>query len=98
MKVNLSYYSSPFPVDNTVIELQNKDGKQLTTITGQHFWHPETDKKRNKYGGFDSGSEPHFIIIRANGITEVIEHKGGPTFNVTDDPKLMKQAIEIDRK
>lgn len=96
--VYLAYYSSPLPVDNAVIQLRSKDGKPLVSITGQHFWHPETEKKRNKYGGFDPGSEPHFVIIRAKGITEVIEHKGGPTFNVSDDLTLIKQAIDIDRK
>jgi len=35
--------------------------------------------------------------IRANGITEVIEHIRSPTFRVIDDPALLKAAVEAKR-
>src|SRR5688500_1073397 len=45
--VQLSYYVPPFPVDNTVIEFLDRNGKSLSTITGQHCWHPVMEQKKN---------------------------------------------------
>lgn len=39
---------------------------------------------------FDPHSYPHYVIVSANGIVEVIEHrKMEPVFYVTDDPSII---------
>jgi len=52
------------------------------------------NKKRNKVGGFDPDSYPHYVYVRAKGVLEVIEHTRGPTFKIADDPALVKAATE----
>lgn len=94
LTVELTYYVPPFPVDDAVIELVHKSLGTLTKITGEVCWHPVMEAKKNKYGGFDSDSYPHYVYIRANGIVEVIEHVQGPTFRIKDDPGLLKAALE----
>jgi hypothetical protein len=97
LTVRIRYYVPPFSVDNTEIELLGKNGATLFKTTGEHCWHPVMEAKKNKYGGFDPGSEPHYVYIRANGALEVVEHVRGPTFRITDDPMLIKQASEATR-
>lgn len=92
--VTLKYYAPLVPVDDAVLDLTRENGEILSEVTGQRCWHPEMKKKRNQYGGFDPESYPHYVYIRANGIVEVIEHTRGPTFRITDDPKLLKEALE----
>lgn len=95
--VELTYYSSPVPVDNAVFELVDRKGKKLSQVTGQMCWHPVMDKKRNKSGGFDPDSYPHYVYVHAKGALEVIEHSRGSTFKITDDPVLVKEATESKR-
>jgi hypothetical protein len=95
--VEITYYAPPFPVDNAVIELVSQNGRTLSRTTGEMCWHPTMEKKKNQYGGFDPDSYPHYVYIRANGIVEVIEHIRAPTFRITDDPVLMKGALESKR-
>jgi len=94
--VELSYYSSPFPVEHTVFELVDQKGKILATVSGNMCLHPETKKKQNKHGGFDPEPDtyPHYVYVRVNGTIEVIEHIKAPTFRIIDDPKLIKEALE----
>ena len=92
--VKLSYYAPLLPVDDTTVELSNRKGQILSTITGQKCWHPVTNQNRNQYGGFDSDSSPRYVYVVAKGMTEVIEHGRGPTFRIVDDPKLLKEALE----
>ena len=92
--VELTYYSPPWSIDDTVIELVGTNGRTLSQLTGKVCLHPIMEKKRNQHGGFDSDSYPHYVYIRANGVLEVIEHVHGPTFRVTDDPMLVKAALE----
>jgi hypothetical protein len=97
LTVKLTYYAPLLPVDDTTLELSNRNGQKFSVITGQRCWHPETNKKRNQYGGFDSNSYPHYVYVKVNGIVEVIEHVRGPTFRIVDDPKLVKQVLESDQ-
>lgn len=96
VQVKLSYYSSPFPVDDAVFELTGQNDEKLATVTGKMCWHPEVEKKRNKsqYGSFDPDSYPYYVYVRANGALEVIEHLQGMTFRISDDPELVKAALE----
>jgi hypothetical protein len=96
--VELTYYVPPFPVDDAVMELLGPNGKILAKITGEVCWHPVMDKKRNKYGGFDPNDHsPAYVYIQVNGVLEVIEHPYGPIFRITDDPVLLKEALEAKR-
>ena len=92
--VELLYYVPPHNVDNAVMNLVTLNGKTLSTITGEVCWHPVTTAKRNKHGGFDPDSYPHYVYLRAHGITEVFEHNFGPTFRVKDDPALTRDALQ----
>jgi hypothetical protein len=91
--VMLRYYVPTLSVDDAVLEMK-RNGKELSSITGQRCWHPQMKNKRNQHGGFDPDSYPHYVYIRANGIIEVVEHARGPLFKVVDDPILVKQAVE----
>jgi hypothetical protein len=95
--VELTYYVPPFPVDNAVIEFVGRNGRTLSTVTGEMCWHPTMQKKKNQFGGFDPDSYPHYVYIRANGVVEVVEHIRGPTFRIADNPVLLKEALEAKR-
>ena len=95
--VKLTYYVPLLPVDDAVFELVDRNGKELNKVTGQVCWHPIMDKKRNKYGGFNSDSEPDYVYVMANNTLEVIKHTNGPTFAIADDPVIVQQAAESQR-
>lgn len=95
--MKLTYYAPLLPVDNAVMEIASRNGNTLSMVTGEVCWHPVMEKRKNQYGGFDPGSEPHYVYIRANGILEVLEHPRGPSFRITDDPILVKAAVEAKR-
>jgi len=91
--VKLYYYSSPLPVDDAVFELTDRYDNILETVTGKMCWHPETGAKRDQRGGLDSDSGPYYVYVRTHGVLEVLEHGKGQTFRISDDPKLVKEAI-----
>jgi len=95
--VKLTYYVPPFPVDNAVIEFEDRNRKTLAGTTGEMCWHPIMEKEKNQHGGFDPESYPHYVYIRANGVVEVVEHIQGPIFRITDDPALTKTAKDARR-
>jgi|SRR5712664_1850978 len=95
--VQLTYYAPPFPADNALVELQTVKGSVLYKTTGEVCWHPVMETKKNQHGGFNSDSYPHYVYLRANNVTEVIEHIQGPTFRISDDPVLVKAAMETKR-
>jgi hypothetical protein len=90
----LYYYSSPLPGDDAEFVLTDLNDKQLAAITGKMCWHPETIKKRNQYGGLDVNPGAYYVYVRAKGILEVIEHIDQQTFRISDDPRLVKDALE----
>ena len=92
--VKLTYYAPPFPVDNVVIEYEGRNGKALSSVTGEMCWYPVMEKKKNQHGGFDSDSYPHYVYIRAKGVLEVVEHVRGSTFRIMDDQALTKAATD----
>jgi hypothetical protein len=92
--VRLRYYVPPVPVDNTEIALMRKNGSVISETTGMVCWHPVMKQKKNQFGGFDPDSYPHYVYIRVGSQLDVIEHKRGPQFRVSDDPTLFKAAIE----
>jgi len=57
-------------------------------------WHPETDRKRSQHKGIDPDLGSYYVYIRINGVLEVLEHGKGQTFRISDDPKLVKEALE----
>lgn len=85
--VRLTYYTN----GDAVMELF-VNGKETAEVSGPVCWHPETMKKRNQLRSLDPGTEPHFVYMKVNGITEVIEHWDGPVFQVSDDPELVRGA------
>jgi hypothetical protein len=77
------------------ITLVDRREKTISTIQAQNCWHPDSLKKRNSSGGYDSNSYPLFTYIQANGMLEVLEYrKMEPIFRVSDDPALRKGALE----
>jgi len=85
VSVTLAYYT----MGKAKLTLEDKQGKTLSEIVGEESWHPQTIKKKNSSGGFDPGAYPLYVIIKANGIVEVVEHKQmEPFFYITDDPLL----------
>jgi hypothetical protein len=91
--VTLTYYTPALLPDDAVLDLLDGRGRRLARVTGQMCWHPAMDKKRNRYGGFDPDSYPHYVIVRVDGTFEVIEHATyGAAFRISDDPELVQQA------
>ncbi|MDD2899335.1 MAG: hypothetical protein PHI31_11555 [Desulfuromonadaceae bacterium] len=90
VEVKLTYFTG----GDALFELLDAIEKVLSNEKGRICWHPETDKKRNKQGGFDPNLEPTYTYVRINGLLEVIEHRKGPIFRISDDPKLVKEAAE----
>src|SRR5450631_14354 len=86
-----------YTVGESRIDVVDRQGHTVASVSGESCWHPVMKEKKNKYGGFDPDSYPHFSYITANGIREVIEHrKMEPVFRISDDPKLRKAALEAD--
>jgi hypothetical protein len=95
--VELRYYVPPLSVDDVVMALvDRRHGQTLSKVTGRACWHPQIDTiKRSLQGGFERGSEPRYTIVRAAGLVEIIDHPiPGPMFRITDDPALVKEAID----
>jgi hypothetical protein len=85
VSVTLTYYT----MGKAKLTLEDRQGRTLAEIDGEENWHPQTLKKQNSSGGFDPGAYPLYVIIKANGIAEVVEHrKMEPIFYITDDPLL----------
>lgn len=70
VNVTLTYYSGGL-LDDTVMELVDRNGRSIASATGHVCWHPSMHSKTNAYGGFDPDS---YVIVTVKGITEVFEH------------------------
>jgi len=93
--VKINYYVPWARIDDAVIELvDQRNGRTLTQLTGEWCWHPQIDRiQRNAFGGFDQGVAPRYTIVRAAGVTEVIDHPArDSTLRITDDPALVQEA------
>jgi len=91
--VTLTYLTPSKNSNDAILEIMDAQGTSLGLVRGVVCWHPTTRSKRNKYGGFDSDSYPHYTYVRANGALEVIEHrKMEPIFRISDEPQLRREA------
>lgn len=86
VSVTLTYYTT----GKVRLALVDRKGKKFSEIVGESQWHPETISKRNRDGGLDANSYPHYSIVRVKSIIEVFEFKRlEPIFYVTDDPRIV---------
>lgn len=92
--VEMSYFVPLMDIDNAVIELRRPDGRRVRTITGKSCWHPATRWTKLPDGSFQAAPDPHFVIVTAGGVTDVVEHRSGPGFGMSDDPEILRQALE----
>lgn len=94
VSVTLAYYTT----GKVRLALADRKGKKIAEIVGESQWHPDTLSKRNKDGGLDANSYPHYSIIRAKSIVEVFEFKRlEPIFYVTDDPRIVAPSFSRNR-
>jgi hypothetical protein len=92
--VTLQYLTPSRENDDALLEMRDSHGQLLSSVRGQACWHPVMENKKNKFGGFDSNSYPHYRYIKANGSIEVIEHRQmEPIFRISDDPDLKRAAL-----
>ena len=73
------------------------NGQRLDEVTVEHHFHPRTEKKRNKYGGFEQDAYPLDEVMTARGVVEILEFRHGPFFYVTDDPSLANELSKPNR-
>ena len=93
VSITMSYYDSLWG-SNVVFILRDTKKQILTKVYGKeidagplHLEHPPQ--------GFPPGY-PTFVLITANGITEIIEHrKMEPIFYITDDPAVWKELMGV---
>ena len=76
VSLTLNYYSNPFG-SNAKLILRNKRGDVLQEVSGD-------DKPMGSLSEY-----PGYVLVVANGVPEVIEHRTkGPVFYVSDDPGM----------
>ena len=92
--VTLSYVTTAVTPENTVMEMRSVNGEEISKIRAIECLHPIMEAKKNSKGGFDPDSFPHYRIIRANGKTEIVEHRMEPIFRIVDDPSLRASLPE----
>jgi hypothetical protein len=81
VSVTMNYYI-PRTGDDTKMFLRDRSGKTLTEISGKEKCQ------------FPESGYPHYALITANGMTEIIEHKKmEPVFYVNDDPSVRKKLL-----
>ncbi len=74
VSLTLNYYSNPFGANAKFI-LKNRNGDVVEQVSGN-------DKPINGVAEY-----PGFVLVKVNGVPEVIEHRAkGPIFYVSDDP------------
>lgn len=96
LDVTLSYYLTPRP-GTARYTLNQKDKKFAKTVQGENMCGVAFNLD-GKEGGH-SFEYPAYEAIRANGVTEIIEHKKmEPIFYVTDDPAVWSKYLSLDCK
>ncbi|MGZ5078425.1 MAG: hypothetical protein ACXWHZ_02640 [Usitatibacter sp.] len=90
--VVLKYLTPSQQSDDAVVEIQDRQGRRLSSVHGQFCWHPAMQTKKNKFGGFDPDAYPLYAYVKVNGITEVIEHRKEPVFRISDNVELRRSA------
>jgi hypothetical protein len=77
----MNYYT-PLGGDDTKIILKDRNGKTLTEVNG-------VVKCRYPTSGY-----PAYILIAANGVSEIIEHRAiEPVFYISDDPSVRQKLL-----
>jgi len=90
--VVLKYLTPSRQSDDAVVEIQDRQGRRLSSVHGQFCWHPTMQTKKNKFGGFDPDAYPLYAYVTVNGIVEVIEHRKEPIFRISDNVELRRSA------
>lgn len=79
-RADVSVTLNYYTVRGPKLILKDKTGKKLAEING---------KERSYFSGY-----PAYIVITANGRTEIIEHKKmEPIFYISDDPAVRKKLL-----
>ncbi|MFN7982434.1 MAG: hypothetical protein U0Q11_11295 [Vicinamibacterales bacterium] len=69
-------------------------GRKRAEVRGVARWHPVTRAKQNRFGGFDEGSYPHYLVMWVDQSFEILEFRTmGSVFYISDDPQL-RSAVE----
>ena len=90
--VVLKYLTPSRQSDDAIVEIQDRQGRRLSSVHGQFCWHPAMQAKKNKFGGFDPDAYPLYAYVKVNGVAEVIEHRKEPVFRISDDADLRRAA------
>lgn len=74
------------------VELIDRQRGAIATVIGRQCWHPVMEGKHVYGKGFTV--DTRYTYVNVDGVVEVLEHKEGPTFRLSNDPALLKQAME----
>jgi hypothetical protein len=87
--ISLTYYTGP----SVKFKLWDSHGRNLAEVSGLSSLEPYPSGPKTPGGGVDERSYPLYEIVRANGITEVIEHRRqfDRWFYITDDPEIKRK-------
>jgi hypothetical protein len=92
LSVELTYWTYG---KNAEFVLKNAKGTTLQVASGVSCWHPRTRYARNSDGTFRPPGGPEYVIVKADGIVDVIEHSDTPAvFRMTDDQAVIVEARE----
>lgn len=81
VRVRMGYYTRPHG-GMARVTLLSANGEEMAEVSGL----VRDLKPQRRQGQLEN--YPIYEVITANGITEVIEHRGGPVFYMVDDPAV----------
>ena len=74
------------------MELIDRQGGIIATVVGRQCWHPAMEGKHVYGKGFTV--DTRYTYVSVDGTIEVLEHRDGPTFRLSNDAALLRQASE----
>ena len=89
--VELTYWTN----GDAVFELKSRSGETIKKVSGASCWHPETRYTRNPDGTVTPPKGPEYVIMKAAGIVDVVEHRDQPgVFRMSDNESINREAKE----
>jgi hypothetical protein len=91
VSVELTYWTN----GDAVFELKGRFGNTIRKMSADSCWHPETRYTQNPDRSFTPPDGPEYVIVKAEGIVDVVEHQGLPgLFRMTDNASIIQRANE----
>ena len=84
---------------DAVFTLADKRGLTLQRVTAPSCWHPATRWTPNGDGSFTPAPYPHYVIVVANEVVDVVEARAmQPTFWMSENETIIREAEDSIRR